>query len=972
MHDHGGGWGGLDNEGDLHWGGPLRAGEFRATSHFGKNRGTGFGTIGVGRGGAIGHGSGTGSGYGVGGGGSAATGAPVTTARSEASAPAEETERAKASTKDMFGFGDDKRDADGEDSGFEMSLADPVAAEPKLADRTTSADDIRTLPRQAAVDELQQPPADSPVAGGLLASRRSRGPRVDSWGDANLDLGGRGRFQRQQASWYGLNPTAVHHAGVHRLDDVTEWLPGFTRLGYDDLSDALASASAGGRGSITEDARALLDEARRKLGAGRWVTASGGEIVIDGQGRIEATRTLEVGAKEILTFDGVTVTHRYPSLGLETSRAATDREPAFLASYLPVVAPRADALARWYQVTVSAPGKLRLTPVAKHASVWELQLDDFGAVVSMSHLVGSDRTTLLTAARDASGYVLTVGGQSELLRFTADPRAAISATPVQAVSIGMPMGSSVAIRATFDGLAAGDPARRRVLHQLAATSLAARDVGALAGVAVMLADLGPLSSAELALVGSAMAWVPGDKVDAVLGKPTTPGAAFDAMAAYLRASLDRRLGKRADFATVAARSAGVIALLADYRAALVAIETSDTRAALAAFDTFASRHLRADTFRLIAAARLVQVHAYRSPDAVTVLDRVADGAWRNLARQEAARYLYNQPAAAAERWVALLSDVDLTAAPPRVDWNARNVVVSSARGEVGWQLAMTAWRQRVVAGGNFEHVMAFAQAALMTPASGDLDAALDRAALLAPDADAVASVVAMAAQVGKFDKAKAALDGARARFPGNPRLLRLASVVAEQGGDVRVAADLFTQAMKADADTPTALSQLRADFTRAISLYGQVAKVSGPADRQVARDAAVAAARDWRAIDPDHAPRERALGELLIALGEDEEAWRYLSTPIDLAPREGASFQTAAEVLERQGKLDQALGLWWRAYAIDATNPTWLRRAAQLELALGQKDKAKATLQKIATGTWHQRWNGVTYWAQNALRQSAR
>ncbi|MBZ0233040.1 MAG: tetratricopeptide repeat protein [Deltaproteobacteria bacterium] len=123
-------------------------------------------------------------------------------------------------------------------------------------------------------------------------------------------------------------------------------------------------------------------------------------------------------------------------------------------------------------------------------------------------------------------------------------------------------------------------------------------------------------------------------------------------------------------------------------------------------------------------------------------------------------------------------------------------------------------------------------------------------------------------------------------------------------------------------------------------------------------------------VEPlDHAPRERVLGELLIALGEDEEAWRYLSTPIDLAPREGASFQVAAEVLQRQGKLDQALGLWWRAYAIDATNPTWLQRAAQVELALGQKDKAKATLTKIARGAWHQRWSGVKYWAENALRQ---
>ncbi|HUQ05552.1 MAG TPA: VIT domain-containing protein [Kofleriaceae bacterium] len=959
-----GGWAGDEWNGELQSGfGGRRGGEFRATSHFGKSGGTGEGTIGLG--------SGTGNGYGVGGGGKATT---VATPAGQA-APADESgeaEKSKNGYKESFGFGQGRGDfhGDKDSGGADLTLAleeAPLAAtsEPKLSDRSSPA-------RDDAADGLFADAPAQPIAGGVLGST-TRGPRAEFWGDANsLDSGERGRWNRQQqAYWYGLNPTAFHYSSDYRLDDVTEWLPGFSRLGYDDLADALESAAAGGRGSISKDARALLDEARTKLGAGRWVMASGGEIVVDAQGRIEATRTLETGVQEVMTFDGITLAHRYPSLGLETTRAATDREPALLASYLPVVAPRADALARWYHVTVSDPRTLRLTPMAKSALVWELKLDDFGAVVSMAVVRGTDRKTVLTATRDGSGYTLSAGGESETLRFTADARAQVSSTPAQQVSIGMPMGAPVVVRATLDGMSAGDPARRRVMHQLAAASLAARDVGGLAGVAVMLADLGPLSSAELALVGSSLAWVPGDKVDAVLGKSTTAGA-YDPMAAYLRASLDLRLGKRADFDSVGARSSGIVSLLADYRAALQKIEQNDTRAAMAAFDTFASRHLRADTLRLIAALRLVQIHAYRSSDAVSVLDRVADGAWRNLARQEAARYLANKPAEAAERWVALLSDVDLTAAPPMVDWNARNSVVSSARGEVGWQLAMSAWRQRVIAGGNFEHVLAFARAAAFAPASGDLDAALDRAAMLAPDADAVAVVVGMATQYGKFDKARAALDGARARFPNSPRLLRLASVVAEQAGDVRLAADLFTQALKAESDTPVALSQLRADFTRVISLYGQVAKASGDVERLTARDAAIAAGRDWRAIDPDFAPRERALGELLFALGEEDEAWRYISTPIDLAPREGASFQAAAEVLERQGRLVKALGLWKRAFAIDATNPTWLQRAAQLELALGQRDEAHFTLQKIAKGNWHQRYAGVKYWADNALRTEAR
>jgi tetratricopeptide (TPR) repeat protein len=98
----------------------------------------------------------------------------------------------------------------------------------------------------------------------------------------------------------------------------------------------------------------------------------------------------------------------------------------------------------------------------------------------------------------------------------------------------------------------------------------------------------------------------------------------------------------------------------------------------------------------------------------------------------------------------------------------------------------------------------------------------------------------------------------------------------------------------------------------------------------------------------------------LLAVGNDEEAWRYLSSPIDRAPREGTSFEGAAEVLERAGKLEQALGLWRRAFAIDATNPTWLQRQAATELALGHKDAARATVQKILDRRWHVRWDGVT------------
>ena len=972
--------------------------------------GSGFGTIGLGKNGTIGHGSGTGSGYGVaggrGGGGTgtatAATGAARPTTATPAptmpaggvvgdtaqptSEPKAAAEPAPPPAADPWAM--EKKDVKlGE---FEEAPETEAAAKRELRDFAGADAPMEEgqvgfqLDLDAGESNRRDRAIDDAMTSGILGSSRlTRGPgRVGAFdelviGNERWNLDGRGgNWHGHGYYWPGLQPTAFAHSGDWRLDDITEWLPGFSRTSFDELSEALEAAAAGGRGSISREARVAIDGARRKLGAGRWRFDGGGEVVVDGKGRLEATRTLEVGTGEVVTFDGNHLWHRYPSLGVETTREAADREPAVLAAFLPVMVPAADSLARWYHVTLSGTRTLRLTPVAKAGAVWELDLDDQGAVVAMRRVRGADAVTVLTAVRDLSGYVIEAGGVKTLVRFTADPSASI-ATPIAAsVSITMPvLPVALAAAAPLANARGAGPSHRRLIHQLAASALAARDVGQLGRAAAVLADLGPLTAGELVLVGAGMAWVPGDKLDAILGpapsgNATAAGIASEPIAQYLRASLAVRTGRRgaADFGAVAAPTTGVIALLADYRTLLLAIEQGNARNALAAFDRFASAHLGADTFRLIAAVRMAQQYAHASPDVVRALERVAEGPWRNLARQEAARYSYSRPADAAERWVALLSDVDLAAAPPVVDYQARQVVVSSARGEVGWQLAMSAWKQRVLAGGDYAHVMAYAAAAAMTPDSVDLDAALDRAAALAADADAVSAVVALASRTARTDRARAILDGARTRFPNDSGLLRLASAVAQQSGDLRAAADLFTRALRAEADRPIALSALRADYTRLISLHGQLARSAGGADRQLARDAAVAAGRDWRAIDPDHAARERLLGELLLSLGEDDEAWRYLSTPIDLAPREGSSFQSAAEVLERSNKLSHALTLWHRAYAIDATNPTWLQRAAQVELALGHKDAAKATLTRIARGSWHQRWSPVKEWADSALR----
>ena len=850
------------------------------------------------------------------------------------------------------------------------------------------ADPDRSAPAPAAVatpDLESAPTGNSAPAMGLAAATPAPDPApvapqarsvVEAEPTKNRDLferavvRSRGRvadgFAAESPRWSGggLQVTAFQSSSDWRLDDLTEWLPGFMRNAYDDLAAGLDDGAGAARGSITPDAERAVAAARAKLTGGRWRLGADAELVIDGRGRFEQRTTLDSGVEEIRSYDGSVLRYRYPQLGLATERRVGDHAPALYAAVLPIYLPRADQLARWYRVTLSGTRTLVLAPLTGSGSALELELSDDGVIASLRRKVGADTETLITTVREGAGFRVTLGGGAPVaVTYSADPSVEVATSAVDPVSIEVPT-AALAVARQAVAVGAGDPGWRHAQHQRAASALAERSPGELAEVLRELAARGPLSMAELALLGGGVRWVrPGD-LDAAIGSNT--GAVVDYLRLLNRYRADP---SRADFGPLATAGDGLVGALASYRQVVAAADKGDQKAALTAFRRFADRQ-RLDVLRIVGATRLASQFAWRDPSVLSALDDVAAGPWRNLAREEAARLASGsgRRGQAADRWIALMSDVDLTVAPPGIDWTARQQVENSARGTVGWQLAMGAWRQRVLAEGDFAHVMAFARAAALVP-DGDLDVAIDRAAVLAGDEVAeIIELSQLAASVGRSARAQTLIDDARARRPGNPQLLRLASSAARQRGEATAAAEMLTRALAAEADRPVSLTQLQTDYATLIILHQQAAVSASGAQRDLVLGAALQAGRDWRAMDPDNAMRERLLGELLLAVGQDDEAWRYLSSPIDRAPREGASFQGAAEVLERQGKLDRALGLWRRAFAIDATNPTWLQRQAMVELALGRRDAAKATLQRLLGRSWHVRWDGVTWWAKDALR----
>ena len=92
---------------------------------------------------------------------------------------------------------------------------------------------------------------------------------------------------------------------------------------------------------------------------------------------------------------------------------------------------------------------------------------------------------------------------------------------------------------------------------------------------------------------------------------------------------------------------------------------------------------------------------------VSALDAIAVGPYRNLIRQEAAilTSYRGRTGTAAERWIALMTDVDLAALPPVIDHTAYSMVTTSARGSLGWAQAMTSWRQRALPSDRLDRVL---------------------------------------------------------------------------------------------------------------------------------------------------------------------------------------------------------------------------------------------------------------------------
>jgi tetratricopeptide (TPR) repeat protein len=255
-----------------------------------------------------------------------------------------------------------------------------------------------------------------------------------------------------------------------------------------------------------------------------------------------------------------------------------------------------------------------------------------------------------------------------------------------------------------------------------------------------------------------------------------------------------------------------------------------------------------------------------------------------------------------------------------------------------------AWRPyltRVLADGDYDHVMTLAASAQQMGRTADVDRALGKATeLAADDRSRLVEILQLAVDLGQTERAAVLLPVVTTGDP-DPALERLAMELALAQGNPGEAADHLQRAIDSDPN-PAPLAMVRNDFATLIALRGRVAQLAVGTAKDDAIAQVLSASRRWREIDPANATIDGLVGELLLNLDRPEEGLRQLSTAIERDPLDGAGWIKVADTLERHGRYDQALAMWQEALVIDQTNPgPRLRKAQAAALRDGARPRGR-------------------------------
>ncbi len=846
-------------------------------------------------------------------------------------------------------------------------LAQPIQAEAQTGEEKRKFDSFDEDREQSVVfsDEL---------GGETVLRGRGRSTGWSTIGDGRFGTIGGGKKAKAVGAygWGGLALTArrLTYPTDTSFDDLTAFVPALVPDGADAWRRELTQRAGTKTHPIDDVAKQRLAAARAAMPAGvyRWGDY---EIAVDAAHRIGWRHTTPADLAETASFDGTTWTRRYAELGIDVVREVGNDDVALALAYLPVWIAEPSHYARWFEVHARGAHEVTLSrPIAAHGGkrrtevAYVLAFDDRDHLVAIRDAGGTD---LVRVTWGASGPIAArVLGDDVELGFSGLPIAdavawAHGTSSQPGVAIDAPMHLPAYWEAELKTLDPGSAKWRHVQRQRMASLAAINDRQHLFEAFEDLRTHGGVELGDLALASGGIATA---STDPQL-RTALAGYSDQPIAQYLQAG--RTYGKNPQPAQMRPKtSAGFVGALWTLRETVALYRANqDTRA----IDRLLSLGDRAPELRLAGVAATTSRYQMKAADIERAWDSVARGSYTNIARAQAAMLLarrgnYDE---VAERVVSLIDRLDLDAAPPNLT-QLQYQFQQSRRGQAGWQLLWATWRDKVLAGSSYEHVMSLLPLASAHPI--DIPAIVTRAAALAgDDTDRIVAVARYAISSGQPSLGYGLLEPVVKQHPTR-ELHQLLGTFALQQGRKAEALDHFEAAQKLGGDEEVELSTLRTEMSQIVQVAGQLAVQAQGADRKRALERALAWGNKWRAIDPANPQIDQQLGQLMLEVGNTTEAWRYLSSVIERDPMSGAGYATVAQAFESQGRVAEAVPYWHQAVILDQTNPTHRMREAQALIALGKTAEGDAILRDVASHHWHERWSSVVYQVKSMLERA--
>jgi hypothetical protein len=786
------------------------------------------------------------------------------------------------------------------------------------------------------------------------------------------------------------------------FDDLLAYAPGMNTARADVLAVLEAEGPATPEvapGRIDPDARRLIDRAR--AAGWRKVTFPGRDgkpafaLVCDGGGRYAYEHTLPAGLVERVVCDGKTLLHLYPELGVGARRTVSRFHRAEFAALVPWALPPAEDLAAGADVTAAGERTVAVVPRAAAEPCVGLHLA-FAADGRLAERrrveVASDKV-LGREVYDADGTVRLFdadGKEESVRRLTATAAAEPDLAPDrrQLVVLPLPLRTREQVikahapqwAGQYDNLdpsfalaliaadrGDGNAEAREVIRQNFLNKGDRRP-----GFSTLWAATGqaldqlPLPEPQAApALTRYLRWLKGRAASGPAGGPAGPGeglfgrlAALDALA---------RPWTRHD--------AGV--LQGDEYTRLLEFVRAGRSPALTWALT--SLVLEDRTRHTVLPGGMAAVKRRVLDEACRSLDGVPDLGY--VARYEQARLCWEAGDRARARelfreaYRLCLEGGEL----PPIDGSFRQALREDGGDAGAWTALLRETARRLREEGQPFAVLALArQCALLDDPrlAGELiDDVLARAAgepQRLPVSVAALQDLWDSHQYERADRLLRALLADDA-FAGRASLWRLAAKFAAERHQAERHAECLGRALELEYQhLPEVidLAGVRRDYGELLAYYERLAGALATLHQPPPRDflvRVVSAADRWRALDVDGTAACQSTARIFKALGQDDLAWDYLTTPLGGRPGDPQAALQLARALAGEGQRELAERAYRVAGAADPSNAqvVW-ERAANLE-ELGRAGEGRQVLRELADGTWPEQYQELQRQARSRL-----